>query len=398
MPCNQTSYTPGNQGKVSASAWEEASSLPSRYLVVSDAPETINSNAWGGYPHTVGQLYRCTIPIPAARRLDLRVFLWHVNEMGETKNIWIVLRTGSGTATLSDHRALAPAPPEYATLADRGICLAKAQLFGTITEAGYHTGTSLTSTSDVGLGNHRAQNNGAVTAIHEFTVTGTPGQVVDLRTIVTKDDDFGQPYDQCLRPDHIRGWWPHSELLAIAEPWDAGADLTDPGNQKHFGICEAGGKDQLVFAWQGSSADPFGTTAGNRGLFGVNARYRVRLYNTHNLVRYVSFNLRARRTWDPDEGDDPAPYFGAALGLEEDPVPTLGGVPRIMWQYDSQPPGATPYDAVRIRSSDLAVPANTPATQPILATVKNATAGSATLPVDLRLVASPIATPIENGP
>ncbi len=167
----------------------------------------------------------------------------------------------------------------------------------------------------------------------------------------------------------------------------------EPGNQYHVSLCEAGGKDQLVFAWQGSSADPFGTPDGNRGLYGVNARYRVRLYNTHNLVRYVSFNLRARNTG--------AAYFGAALALEEDATPTIGGVPRIKEPPDDpNDPNIVdpvPYTAVRTRLSDRAIPANRPVGQPVEGTVKNATAGNATLPVDLRLVASPTATPI-NGP
>ena len=334
--------------------------------------------------------------------LPLRVFLWHVNNMGGLApwTVWILLRTGSGTATLTDHRSLAPAPPAFPKLRDRGRCLAKAQLFGTITEAGYHTGTSINASSDVGLGNHQIANNETVTAIHEFTVTGTAGQVLDLRTIVTKDSDFGQPYNQCLLPDHIRGWWPFSELLAFAAIWDAG-QLIEPANQYHASICESGGKDQQVFAWQGEAADPFGypkvddddptAPTGNRGLFGVNARYRVRLYNTHNLVRYVAFNLRARNTG--------APYFGAALALEEDALPSLGGVPPIKKQPDppNPPDPQFPHDAVRIRHSDSAVPANRPFGDPVERTVRNATAGSATMPVDLRLVSSPTPTP-ENGP
>jgi hypothetical protein len=113
MPCNQPDYTPGYQPRVAHADLESASSPTFRYLVVSDAPERIHSSAWAGYPYPVGQLYRCSIPIPAGGELALRVFLWHVNEMGATRNIWIVLRTGSGTATLSDHRELAPAPPDF---------------------------------------------------------------------------------------------------------------------------------------------------------------------------------------------------------------------------------------------------------------------------------------------
>lgn len=196
--------------------------------------------------------------------LNLRVFLWHVNQMGDTRTFWICLRMGSGTATLSDHRSLSGG--NLLASADTGVCLAKAQLFGTITEAGYHTGTGISSSSDVGLGNHVLANNGSVGSIHEFTVNGTAGQVLDLRTIVTTDTNFGQPFNECPLADHIRGWWPYSELEAFCPPWDAGAILEEPGNQKHFPICEAGGMDQLVFAWQGSGADPFGTTGGNRGL------------------------------------------------------------------------------------------------------------------------------------
>lgn len=174
----------------------------------------------------------------------------------------------------------------------------------------------------------------------------------------------------------------------------------EPGNQYHVSLCEAGGKDQLVFAWQGSSADPFGTPDGNRGLYGVNARYRVRLYDTHNLVRYVSFNLRARDTRRIPPPPEPTPkvappYYGTVLALEEDATPSFVGVPPI--RHTAIEPVVDP-DAARIRLSDLGVPANTPVGQPIEATVKDATAGGATMPVDLRLVASPVATPIENGP
>lgn len=365
--------------------------------MVSDAPEEIDPGAWSGYPYTVGQLYRCSIPIPTSGELHLRVFLWHVNKTGATRTIWIALRTVSGSVSLKDHRALTPSPPDYPSYPDlylRGRCLAKAQLFASITEAGYHTGTRITSSSDVGLGNHEVVTNEAVTAIHEFTLEGSPGQVVDLRTIITTGSLFGDPYSQCLLPDHIRGWWPFSELLAVALPWDTG-QLIEPANQKHYGICQSLGLDQQVFAWQGASADPFGypqgSPSGNRGLYGVNARYRARLHNSHNLVRYVSFNLRARNTGTP-----PPPYFGAALALEEDASPTLGGVPAIRHR-NSPPPNPYP-DAVRIRNSDLAVPANTTINEALERTVKNATGGAATMPVDLRLVAQPTTTPIDNGP
>lgn len=312
----------------------------------------------------------------------LRVFLWHENQMeGDARVIWIVLRMQSGTATLTDHRAMAPRPPEYPDLHHRGLCLAKAQLFGTITEAGYHTGTNITSSADIGLGNHTIAYKTNVTAIHEFTVSGTPGQILDLRTIITSGSDFGEPYKRCLLPDrHIRGWWPFSELLANAPAWDAG-QMEEPANQYHISICEDGGHDQRVFAWRGKTLDEFSTADGNRGLFGVNARYRVRIYNTHNLTRYVAFNERARRTGHA--------YYGAALALEEDQIPTAGGVPPI--KHDS------PYEAVRIRTSDLAIGGNTPARQAVACTVRHATAGGATMPVDIRLVSSPTFAPV-NGP
>ncbi len=94
MLCNQPDHTPGNQPRVAHTDLESASPVPSMYLVVSDAPERISSSVWAGYPYPVGQLYRCSIPIPAGGELALRVFLWHVNEMGAARNLWIVLRTG----------------------------------------------------------------------------------------------------------------------------------------------------------------------------------------------------------------------------------------------------------------------------------------------------------------
>jgi hypothetical protein len=371
-------------GKVTPVPLREANPVtPSRYLVVSNAPETITPDTWNGDTNPVGQLYRCRIPLPASGELPVRVFLWHKNEIGAIKTIWIALRMGSGSAQLIDHRALAP---DYGQEYDRGMCLAKAQLFGTIEETGYHTATEITATSDVGLGNYEVKNGEMVTAIHEFTVKGSPGQVLDLRTIITDGTNYGQPYNKCLKPRHIRGWWPFSELLATAEDWDVGASLLEPGNQHHIPLCEKGGKDQEVFRWQGPEVDPFGhpqdSPSGNRGLFGVNARYRIRLRNTADHKRYVSFHLRARETGGA--------YFGAALALEEDEIKTLGGVPRIRHET-TQPPNT--INAVRIRRSDLPILPNTSAP----CTIQNATAGGARMPVDLRLVASPVATPINEG-
>jgi hypothetical protein len=66
------------------------------------------------------------------------------------------------------------------------------------------------------------------------------------------------------------------------------------------------------------------------------------------------------------------------------------GVPPIRHET-TQPPNT--INAVRIRRSDLPILPNTSAP----CTIQNATAGGARMPVDLRLVASPVATPINEG-
>lgn len=54
MPCNQADFARGTSPRVSDTDLTDAGSLSSRYLVVSDAPETIDPPTWEDYPYSVG--------------------------------------------------------------------------------------------------------------------------------------------------------------------------------------------------------------------------------------------------------------------------------------------------------------------------------------------------------
>ncbi|MCL6624568.1 MAG: hypothetical protein K6T17_08140 [Fimbriimonadales bacterium] len=74
-------------------------------------------------------------------------------------------------------------------------------------------------------------------------------------------------------------------------------------------------------------------------------------------------------------------------------IKTLGGVPPIIHETTKPPDPPDTLNAVRLRRSDLLILRNTS----VPCTIQNATTGGATMPVDLRLVASPVATPINEG-
>jgi hypothetical protein len=58
MPCNQQNLPTMTVGKVTPVPLREANPVtPSRYLVVSNAPETITPDTWNGDTNPVGQLY-----------------------------------------------------------------------------------------------------------------------------------------------------------------------------------------------------------------------------------------------------------------------------------------------------------------------------------------------------
>jgi len=68
-------------------SWASSEALGSRWLVVSNAPESIHN--YGAGPRT---LYKVRIPIPASGQLDLRTYLWHVNKTGAQRYIAFMLR------------------------------------------------------------------------------------------------------------------------------------------------------------------------------------------------------------------------------------------------------------------------------------------------------------------
>lgn len=362
-----------------------------RWLIVSNAPETVK--AWG--EDSPRQLYRVEHKytqepiVLQTSETKFRVFLWHVNDTGSEKQFWIVLRLLGGTQSgrLKNHfvtKDVRRLGDVYST----GLCNAKAQLFGSIDEPGYHQSSTLGVGQDVGLGRHvvpyASVNPWHIGAVHEFTVESQVGQQLDVRTVVTEADELGTPQTAVLTPTHgnvvahNRGSWPYCNVrLASANPvlhtWPT-------PSRADLGLCETNGLEQKRFEPRGDD-DVY--AIGNKPLLGVDAEYLVYVQNTHFSGMYVAVAFRAR--------NNGGAYFGAAENVPDDGGNGRRGIPRLRY---------APINPNELTASLLTHVSNLPiggqSTQSYLVRIANA--GGAMLPVNLVLMGSPVAAPIGGDP
>ncbi|MCH8275176.1 MAG: hypothetical protein IH851_10335 [Armatimonadetes bacterium] len=385
--------------------WASGVSSNNRALVVSNWPETIElewpdeADQEGEIPFPA-QLYRCEIPLPQSGELEFRLFLWHVNATGSQKYFHIVLRMLEGTpAEVVEHRSeFGIQDPISAT----GICLAKVHLFGG-TNWVNRPGGDIPTNGELGLplGGYEVvedgpQGNGFIGAIHEFKVRKTgqappeQNEKIELRTVISPSPtDFGLPSLQPLswQPEkHIRGSWAYSDILV--ESAVGAIDVNaGPFPRTSFRIAQVpDGKDYVLFKKRGLSDpwgdDTWGTALGNRGLYGVNATYKIYVKNSGQDKHLDSYIRGASLEIPPDYLPR---YLGAISRLV---APVNVGVPPLRRWMDGQ--NVEQAEKVPIASQTVFGSTSTVLEFP------NAVAGSAGLPGEFYFEYAPVPFPIDG--
>ncbi len=129
MACSGNNYGILNGACGTTASAPGTPSLAGPHLIVSNCPETVNAAALftkvvdGVATNT---LYRAELALPAGTT-RIRVFIWHLNNMGGNRVFSLFGRLVSGSGTVSDKRVTAQVTNNYPPL---GLCLAKVHLWG----------------------------------------------------------------------------------------------------------------------------------------------------------------------------------------------------------------------------------------------------------------------------
>lgn len=409
MPCSETNpvKTCYGRGAQATKLWGSASATNDRWLVVSDYPETLEDNfpreAPGDpvvpipYP---SQLYRCTIPLQGDQTpTKVRLLLWHLNASSATKYFKIVLRLKTlaadiPSASVSDHRSEFRVQQDIAAT---GVCLAKVHLFGgnnwvsrnggTIpadgTDFDLPTGQNGASPNSYEVAKAGGLNNGFIGAVHEFEVAldeaTTELVELEIRTVVTDSESNNGPHSlepiSYYKEDHIRGRWPYSDIEVASDEGEV--DFINPTGRIAFRISQVTppGKDYAMFTKQ--VGDEFGTSKGNRGLYGVNATYVIKGRNNSGTSQVLEGLIWPSETIpDGDEqGETVEHYLGA---IERDLSPPQVGVQPLR-KYPGNNGNPPPcWEAVKI-VDDMAILPD----EVVEYKIPNAVGGSAWLPGEL---------------
>lgn len=378
MPCNQPPFSV-QAADVDATLhdWESASGSGQRWLILSDSPENVsNPGTPVGVPVV---LYRTSIPFPPSLLINLRFFMWHRNATGEPRNLLIGLELESielGGGAWQSHRFITLQSHEQAV----GLCVAKGQLFGTLDDF-LPAGGSLPPNTPVGIvlrSLGTSGNPGFYGGVHELTALGGgPGDILYVWTAFSASSDPGNSNTAVEPPDehHMRGSWPYADLAVQSPVIKPVADV----EWHRFSIscwppsCQPRSMDGVPFIKR--QGDMYGTEPGNKGLFGVNGDYDVRIDVAAD--HYASVYLRARNT-GPDTF-----YQGAAHDITND---IDRGVPPIRY--------GPPQEGVRLINNAFLSGGATH-----VFSLPNATGGAATLPAEYLLGVSrtfPVPEPIAD--
>ncbi|MFN8139586.1 MAG: hypothetical protein U0R49_07305 [Fimbriimonadales bacterium] len=373
MGCNQNDFTKiiANIGAtVVPWAFAQPYGEGNPWLVLSDHPEAVNDTVPPSPPYV---LYRCKITIPASGQIPIRCFLWHLNDTGSDKRIWIaaqiVAPSGGVEGYWSNHNQIGG----IGNAQPLGLCISKAQLFGTLDVAPDASGT-IPATGPgklvgetVKMRQHPDDEHGELYgALHEFVVSGPPEATIYLWTCLSNDDSVGTIGSTVIPSSdgHHRGSWPYANIECFSQTI---YPITAFGPVWYsLGICDLpfwGFLPPDVQQFLKRPDDTYGTVA-NKGLFGANCDYKVVVVAPTPL--YWSGYLRARNTGEQKY------YQGAAVDQCNTSDPQKG-VPPIKYLSAAQREGV-----------QLACQGQIPPGQSIL-TFPNATGGAATLPVDLLL-------------
>jgi len=365
MPCETDDRHPENLPPMAPSlGWQvEADSRTPRILFVSNAPEVIPSPPTDGFV-----LNRVAIPLSAETVTLVRMWCWHASTVA---NCRLVLQascpgvTNSGQAVVSGFRVegfdARDFPGNSAAL--MGICMAKAQLGGTIAPA---TAPVISDATPIEMFS-------AVLA--QSTSRLQPlilGVLIEFEVAVAVDTDLRLWSSACLssaqsNPEfeanvaapgqHIRGVWPSCfRTFRLNGTVDVTPGLV--AERANILISADGATDQQQFSAETSLT--YGTTCpprSNKGMYGVDSVYLLPLVKSGTALGTAVVSLRARNTgfW----------YAGA-----NHIASTTLGTPQI--RYGTANSGIT-LQTVSVQSALLEVP------------IQLTHGGSSTLPCSLQV-------------
>ncbi len=289
--------------------WERCSRRPPPFLIVSNSPETIGKVI---APKT---LYKAPIPIPASGSVRFRLFVWHATTGHGDRRYGLEVFLSTGSGTIGNMVGLTRDDPFTATgIYNAGLCLAKAQLLNGLD---FISGTYSVDTNPLVIWERTIAGNRLVSSVFEFDLNALFVPTLYVRTFVSSTASNGSYADPPAAADsHVRGWWPYS-----AAAIQSGTFTFDPTaiTPDAFPICEDDGIEHgpLLFGNLSGSSHEYDTP--NKGCYGANLQYRIRLTNTSLLLPgLVLTRVKARQTGSY--------YFGAGDYVG----PTSGkGIPKL---------------------------------------------------------------------
>lgn len=294
-----------------------------------------------------------------------------------------------GGGQIKDVRKVSRVEP-FADPSDAGVCIAKAQLFGTLTAVpvipflGPNEATLWSAKADPALPHGML-----VGCVLEFDVVLPAGSWFHFRTVASlSPSSFGGADDTPYPPgSHVRGWWDKSRLeLHNAQDFDCDPTrlpTEENPSERHLAICEGSGAEHgptgfAAMPGAGIPGDPHEFDLLNRGCYGVDLEYVKGLYNENTTLsnnaylHIVSRNI-GQKFWGAAQVVEPPGSDGDKQGVPKlEPATGSGKLQRELVQLLE----------ARIPAR-ITVPANTPASGAIPTRVRVAVGGASATPANI---------------
>jgi len=270
----------------------------SPFLIVSNAPEKVGETE---EPLT---LYKTSIPISDDPNLKvvqrIRLYVWHEADPAVNTDctFGFEVRMMDGQATIKNIAQIT-LTGDIANLKVAGMCLAKAQLFGSLDPV---RRTYSVGPDPVMLWSHTVAPSKVAGAVYEFDVEVLGVGTLDVRTYATRSDETGS-FDDPVVPvnQHVRGWWPYSEItVAAVRKFNPQVESPLP-----VSVCESLGPEHAPDAFGKLSGTSHQYDRANKGCYGANLNYEITLENESvTTATLVVPYIKARNTGHA--------YWGAA--------------------------------------------------------------------------------------
>ncbi len=342
MACtNDGSYprVSGTASTVSAPAGT-ASADTSPYLVLCDAPERIpqeisrtilpllsgpesaqTAGATSGTYDTY-TLYKCEIPLTGASQ-KFRLFFWEESHLSSDAYIIVAAHVTSGSRTIGSVKEQISNQIQAG-----GLCIAKAQLFGTADSASALNSTI--GTTEIQIFRYSLPSGTFKGGIIEFEVASGSATDLRLRFLVSGStsiagawgDPLAWPWQEKTGGTviHSRGWWPKSQITLPVTP-NLEVSPTVGSSSREWTVYPSHTGPEMSstgFAWQGSTADPHGTSQGNKGCWGANLAYELTLTNADTTKKWGALARIVARN------NIGGPWYGAATIVTPTGYPNKG--------------------------------------------------------------------------